>query len=133
TRQSGHQRAHHRPEQPKRPAEETDGPSRKIEADITEACQQENSSGDIGIASCLQIHIWHFMRIPVREDSPEPCPNFLDIDGWIDSQCYYIGRKLELLRSIILKSQNQPVRKYGDLVETSILNSSRIVHDAVTI
>ncbi|MFI2673990.1 hypothetical protein ACH5AU_31290, partial [Streptomyces albidoflavus] len=33
-RQPGHQRAHHRPEQPKRPAEETDGPSRKIEVKL---------------------------------------------------------------------------------------------------
>ncbi|MFR0352190.1 hypothetical protein [Streptomyces sediminimaris] len=34
TRQSGHQPDHHQLEQPKRPAEETDGPSRKIEANV---------------------------------------------------------------------------------------------------
>ena len=31
TRQPGHRPDHHKPEQPKRPAKETDGPSRKIE------------------------------------------------------------------------------------------------------
>ncbi|CAM5740077.1 Ricin B lectin domain-containing protein OS=Streptomyces microflavus OX=1919 GN=Smic_68970 PE=4 SV=1 [Streptomyces microflavus] len=32
------------------------------------------------------LQLWHFTRIPVREDFPQPCPYFIDIYGRVDSQ-----------------------------------------------
>ncbi|MDX2565323.1 hypothetical protein PV371_37780, partial [Streptomyces sp. TX20-6-3] len=45
TRQPGHQPGRHQPEQPKRPAETTDGPSRKIEASAEQSALESAPAG----------------------------------------------------------------------------------------
>lgn len=107
---------------------------RNQETDITGACpHKENGSGDIRITGCLQIHVWHLVRVPVREDFPQPCPHFLYINGRVDSQCDHIGRKFELLHSIIPKSQNEIFGQETHLFQATIVHPSSFIDDAVAI